>query len=519
MKKILLLIFFVFSYFIQAQEISIKNKSSEVFKDDKKNTDLLFSESDGAGGFVTVRQYVSGLMQRPKGYYIDHYSENLKHLSEAEIEIDDNQIMGLMVKDNSIFLLESYLDKKADTYTFNVLESPINKLDFKKKSTLISLSEDEFTKYFGVGIGPFFISNLNQYDSSPFGEVSFSRDNNFFAVNFDIKNKEAQTQKLFVFDTNFNPVWDRTFTRDIKDKDFRYENLDVDDANGNVYILGKINDKDSKKDDKTDYHFELYKITATTENSVSFDSNNNFVGSLFTVRGTDNISCVGFYSEKNDSRYKGVVRYNLNPESLEITKSSFMPFSTEFINDKYGKVKDKELRNLKFKSAFINESGEIVLNAEEQYTTWMSSGMNSGGRTIFHYDDIVSVKMSKDGELIWARNINKKQATSGTFDDYLSFSCSVVNDDTYIFINCSDKIRKISNDRIEFKQGNIKKANLYAIKIDADGNYTYKNIVDNDKTEVPYFVRQSIRTGNDGHEMVLIGRDGKKKQFLKLNIL
>ena len=198
-----------------------------------------------------------------------------------------------------------------------------------------------------------------------------------------------------------------------------------------------------------------------------------------------------------------------------------MPFSEEFIKDKYGKVKDKELKNLRFSSAFITENGDIVLNAEEFYVTVHTHSSQNGSytKTVYHFNDIVSVKMSQDGELLWARNINKRQATSGAVMEYLSFSSTVMGDDTYLFINCSDKIRKISNDRIEFKQGNMKKANLYAIKIDKDGNYSFKNIVDDKDSDVSYFVKQGILTALDGSEMVFIGRKKSKKQFLKLNIL
>src|SRR5690606_21340433 len=111
-----------------------------------------------------------------------------------------------------------------------------------------------------------------------------------------------------------------------------------------------------------------------------------------------------------------------------------------------------------------------------------------------------------------------KQSTSGVVMDYLSFSSTVIGNDTYLFINCSDKIRKISNDRIEFKQGNGKNANLYAIKIDHEGNYTFKNIVRAEDSDVPYYVKHDIPMSLDGSEMVFIGSRKSKKQFLKIDI-
>lgn len=524
MKKLLTLLIFVGSYLTYAQDISIKTITSEVFKDDKKNTSLLFSESDGRGGFITVREYRGGMMQLPKGYYIDHFDADLKHLKEADLEIDNSEIKGLMVENGSIYILESQFDKKAGLYNFNVLESSLGNLDFQKR-TLFSFDEDDVKKYFGIGIGIFFVNNgFSQSDMNSLGEVTFSAQKNFFCVNFDIKDKESQTQRLFVYDKKFNPVYNREFKRDIKDKLFKYENIDVDDQTGEIYLLGKVfenNSRATKKKGKANYRYELHKITPEGQTDVSFSPENNFIGSLFTVRGKNSISCAGFYSEKDDSRYKGVCRFNLNPETLEITNESYMPFSDEFLKDKYGKVKDKELRDLSFRSAFIDENEDIVLNAEEYYITVQSSSSPNGGMsstTTYHFNDIVSVKMSHEGNLLWARNINKKQSTTGAVLEYLSFSSSAIGDDTYIFINCSDKIRSISKDRIEFKQGNAKKANLYAIKIDKEGSYTFKNILSKDDTDVAYFVKQGIHTTMDGKEMVFIGRKKSKKQFLKINI-
>lgn len=524
MKKLLLFLFLIGTYFTYSQEISVSTITSEVFKDNKKNTTLLFSESDGQGGFITVREYRGGLMQMPKGYYIDHFDASLKHLKEADLEIDNNQIKGILINNGTISLLETQYDKKQEVINFNVLESTLGNLEFQKR-TLFSFNGEDIKRYFGIGIGVFFVNNgFNQNDTNSVGEVTFSAKKNFFCVNFDIKDKDSQTQRLYVYDKNFNPVFDREFKRDIKDKLFKYENIDLDDETGEIFLLGKVfenNSTKSKKNGKANYRYELHKLTAEGQKEVSFSPKDNFIGSLFTVRGKNSISCAGFYSERNDSRYKGVCRFNLNPETLEVTMESFMPFSDEFMADKYGKVKDKELRDLSFKSAFITENEDIVLNAEEFFITVQSSMTPGGGmssRTTWHFNDIVSVKMSKEGKLLWARNINKRQSTSGAVIEYLSFTSSVIGDDTYLFINCSDKIRKISNDRIEFKQGNAKKANLYAIKIDHGGNYTFKNILGPKESEVSYFVKQGIPTSLDGRELVFIGRRKSDKQFLKINI-
>lgn len=521
MKKLLTALILISSCLSHAQDISIKTRASEVFKDNKKNTTLLFSESDGQGGFITVREFRSGSMQLPKGYYIDHFDADLKYLKETEIAIDNSQIQGLMVQNGSIYTLESQVDKKAGVYNFNVLESLLDSFSFQKR-TLFSFDESDLKKHFNIGLAVIFVySGFNQNVIDAFGEVTFSANKNFFGINFDIKDKESQRQRLFVYDKEFNLVFEKEFIRDVKSKLFKYENIDINDETGAVYLLGKVfKSASTKKKGMANYHFELHKLTADDQKEVSFEPDENFIGSLFTVRGKHSISCAGFYSEKNDARYKGVVRFNLDPKTLEVTTESYMPFSDTFLEDKYGKVKDKELKDLHFRSAFITEDEAIVLNAEEYQLRTHSHMTNSGTvtSTTHHFNDIVSVKMSADGELLWARNINKKQSTASNPIDYLSFSSTVIGDDTYIFINCSDRIRSLSNDRIEFRQSKAKNSNLYAIKIDKEGNYTFENILSHKDSEVAYCVKQGIHTSLDGKEMVFIGSRKSKKQFLKINI-
>src|SRR5690606_38158245 len=132
----------------------------------------------------------------------------------------------------------------------NILESSLGSFNFQKR-TLFSLNEEDVKKYFGIGIGVFFINNgFDQMDSNPFGEVTFSAKKNFFCVNFDIKDKESQTQRLYVYDKDFNPVFERDFKRDIKDRLFQYENIDVDDETGEIYLLGKVFENNSTRTKK-----------------------------------------------------------------------------------------------------------------------------------------------------------------------------------------------------------------------------------------------------------------------------
>ena len=239
--------------------------------------------------------------------------------------------------------------------------------------------------------------------------------------------------------------------------------------------------------------------------------------SLVTIVFEDKLTCIGFYSDRKDYRFKGISYFELDPITLAIRKSKYNPFTEQFIIDKYGKSKDKELKNLSFRGIMITQQNEIVFNAEEYYMTSQYQMMPNGGgywTYTYHYDDIVSAKIATDGNIIWARNINKRQATSGD-DSYISYTSTIKGNDTYFFINTGEKVKKLSNDRIQFGQTSTKKSNLNVIRITPDGNFDFQEILDDKDSEVPFMVSDGAISKNS---VYFIGRKGKKKQILKVTL-
>lgn len=147
-----------------------------------------------------------------------------------------------------------------------------------------------------------------------------------------------------------NKKIEHTFKREIKDKKFIYENMDVSKDGNALYLLGKVfTDESKKKKEGGKYQFELTRITNDSEKTQVFDTDEHFSNSLKTIIFEDRLTCVGFYSDRKDSRFKGISYFELDPTTLSIKKSKFNPFTEQFMIDKYGKNKDKELKNLSFK--------------------------------------------------------------------------------------------------------------------------------------------------------------------------
>jgi hypothetical protein len=500
---------------VHAQLIPFQLKISDVFKDEYKRSTIVLVEDDSKGGVVIVRSYQGGIFSGGIGYYIEHYDANMKLIKEYEYEMKysdvekQSSVLGVIMDGEKVNIVEFLYNRDAKSYICSSINANINDFKFTKKELFRLKSEEikQFSLFSGSG-----------FDNDWGASMIINEDRNAFAITVDIKDKDAETHKLYLYDNKLNQKFEHTFKRDIKDKKFRFENIDVSKDGNTLYLLGKVyTDEKKKKKEGGRYQYELTRITKDSEKTQVFDTNDNFAASLKTIIFQDRLACIGFYSARNDNRFKGISYFELDPVSLEIKKSKFNPFTEQFMIDKYGKDKDKELKNLSFRRILITASNEIVFNAEEFYiTTQYVSNGNGGGttQTIYHYDDIVSAKINPTGDIAWARNINKRQATSGD-SSYISYTSTVKGDDTYFFINTGEKVKKLSNDRIQFGQTSTKRSNLNIIRIKPNGDFDYQEILDDKDSEVPFMVSDGALTKD---AVFFIGRKGKKKQLLRVSL-
>lgn len=518
MKKILSLLLCSLSFYSGfSQDIPCTVKKSEVFKDEYKHSYIVSVDEDNEGGMVVVRSYQGGILHSGSaGYYFEHYDKDMKLVKEFEYPQEDRGgVLGITVKDGKVNIIDFMYDKDDKSYVCSANVANIVDFRFSTKE-LFRVQRDEIKRgivFFGFG----------GYDNDSFATMLVNNDKTAFGISLDIDDKEERNEmhKIYVYDFNLNLKIEHTFKRQIKDRKFRYENIDISNDGSAVFLLGKAVTKDAKKKkDGGKYQYELTRITNTDSKTQAFDTKEHFAASLKTVAKKDRIACVGFYSDRNDSRFKGLCYFDMDPATLEIKTSKFNPFTEQFMVDKYGKDKDKELKNISFRDVFLTPNNDIVFNAEEYYvTTTQTMGPNGSMGTInyiYHYDDIVSAKMSDKGDLIWARNINKRQSTAGD-NSYISYSSIVKGDNTFFFINTGDKVKKLKNERIQFNQKSPKRSNLNVIRIGQNGDFDYQELLDDEDNEVPFMVSQGAAS-KQGNAMYFIGRKGKKKQLLKISV-
>lgn len=514
-KKLLCFAFALLSTISLAQQIPFKIQKSDLFKDEYKHSSISLVEDDGKGGVIIIRSYAGGAFSSGVGYYFEHYDANLKLIKDYEYElkyskaIRQSSVLGVIMDDDKVNIIDFVYEKDQKAYICSALSSSIDNFNFTK-TELFRINSEEI-KQFG------FFSSAG-FDGDSGANMIINEDKSAFAITVDIKDKNTETHRLFLFDKSLNKNIDHTFKRDIKDKKFKYENIDVSKDGKTIYLLGKVyTDEKKNKKEGGKYQYELTRVTNNSEKTQVFDTEEHFAASLQPIIFEDRLTCIGFYSDKKDYRFKGICYFELDPTTLNVKKSKYNPFTEQFIIDKYGKEKDKELKNLDFRKIIIAQNGDILFNAEEYYMTSHYMATPNGGGTwryIFHYDDIVSARINPNGEIVWARNINKRQSTSGD-NSYISYTSTAVGNDAYFFINAGEKVKKLSNDRIQFGQTSAKKSNLNIIRVNEKGDFDYQEILDDKDNEVPFMVSNGILSGDS---VFFIGRKGKKKQILKVTL-
>ena len=534
--------------FLFAQDIPLTILKSSIFQDDFKDSRMVFAEKDKSDNLIIVRSFKSGV-STSRGLYIGKFDSSLHKINDFKFEIEHplsekySSIIGTFVKDSKVIVVEIFYDLKSKNF---VCQAHIINENYEvSKKELFSLHKDEvkgfgiqkiFDDVYDIGVTNETAGNF-KIEESPvelisgkaakgnFGSGSRSevlmklnKQKTYFAVALNYLNNHKNYLKLFVFDATLDKKIERTY--EDEQNEIARQNLELDNDTMAVYLTEKRYSIDLKdKEEGGKYSYSVRKITNSKEEEINISVKNHYISFLKTFIHKDKVFSVGFYSDEGDFRYGGVCIYEMDFTKLEILKSNYNPFDAQFIIDKYGKLKDKEFKNISLKQIFFNEKDEIFINAEEIYLKRSNiNNSNYYNAVIYNHDDIIALKLNSNLDLLYARNINKHQAIIDEDEAaYISYSSFLVNHQNIFFVNANDKVKKLSNDRIEFGSVAKNRSNLNLIVLDEKGNFEIKEVLDDDaeENEVPFMVSKGVMIDES---ILFFGRRGKKKQLLKITL-
>lgn len=535
---ILIVLFVNFSI---AQDISFKIEKSKLFEDEYKDSEIVLAEKTEDEEFIIVRDF-SGSFTSKRGYYVEKYNKSLEKLSEYEFSIEQSlkeryrRTLGIFLKKSELYLFEMFYSLEKKQYICQVTIVNENKIDkrellaFKKEdlvgfglqSAILGSRDGRFVKE-PFNTGNIFEGKTKKGSKDIYSQILFTSNSSKsnFVIGITHKVKKNEVLKLFVFDSLFSKSFEKELVYDVKD--IYNQNILLSENGKSLYVTQKNYEIDSKEVGGK-YNYEITKIDKNNSESVGrIEVDNHYLPRLETYINNEKLYLFGLYSDEKDYKYSGIASVIFDPKTNTIINKEFSPFNDELKIDKYGKVKDKELEYLIFKDVFFTEES-IVLNAEEQFISGGSAatftGLNNlpmgGTPPSFNYDDILTFQFDLEGKLKTQKIINKYQAVSKDSESgYISYSSLFLEGKTYFFINTKDEVRKISNDRIEFKNVRKNKSNLFVVQVQSNGDFDYKEVLNKDENEVPFMVSKGIVIDNS---IIFLGRKGKDKQLLKVTL-
>ncbi|KGK32207.1 hypothetical protein [Cellulophaga sp. E6(2014)] len=512
-KNIFLLLFFAFFSLMNAQEMPVKYTFGEKYHDRYKYSNLLTIAPDGNGGSIMVRSYYTGIILKPRGYFIEHYNANLELVSEFNYKLKDANYVDAFVRNGQVYLLFLDYNHGKKTYDYVIHQSPYEKFDFKTQK-ILEIESDPVEQpldrnYYNRNFGSGFTTT-----------VLFDKAKSAFAISAHHKKGKDNKHNIYVFDTGLKELMHYDFSDEIEEKNYAFENLVISKDKQEVYLTAKAYFKKKRfAANERKFQYELLQVTNDGGKIQNFADPGKFPEALQPLLVADKVVCVGFYSNRRDNRYNGIAYFDINPATMEIATNKYHEFSEQFMLDKFGRDEDKDIKNLVFKGVEVTKENDILFNAEEYFVT-SSIQRDPTGSSVkisrYHYNDIVSVKLAADGAMLWARNINKTEVTQG--DPAYTSYCSYTKDgDTFFFIStASENPQLLSDERIMFKQGLGRNRNIFLIKLDAQGKMSYEKVIDNQEARLPLMVSMPLINKAD-ENLIFYAKRGTKKQLVKVN--
>mgnify|MGYP003632576528 FL=1 len=485
-----------------AQEELVSYTIGEKFHDKYRYSNMLAISDDGNEGTVVVRAYYTGIVLKPKGYFIEHYNKDLELVSEYNYKLKNANFIDAYVRNGQVYLLFLEYNYNNRSYQYEVHRSPFSQFQFTKE-TILSIASEPVEQ-------PLDRNFYNRNFSSGFTtSILFNDEKSAFAITTHYKKRKVDQHIIHVFNANLNKIMEHDFSDEVEEKNYAFENIAFSKDLQNVYLVGKAYFK-KKRFNATErkFQYEMVRISNSSRSVQSFYTPGKFPEALKPIFRGDELLCVGFYADRKDNRYNGISFFSLDSKSLEIKTEKFNPFSEQFMMDKFGR---KEV---------VVDNDFILFNAEEYFTSNSVQSNSSGGRvmvTRYHHNDIISAKLSVTGDLVWARNINKTEVTQGD-GAYASYSSYTKNNTTYFFISTSsENPQQLSDDRIMFKQGLSRNRNVFLIRLDENGHMKYSKVIDDTEARLPLMVSVPyIDRLND--ELMFYAKRGTKKQLVQVGV-
>ena len=400
MKKIFYSIAFlttIISFSQNTTKLSVVESAE--FQDRVKSGEVLSMHTSPSG--------VTGVIRNSKKYLLfDVFDESMNRMKNMVIPKDKNEECYGDLSLNSTMKIFTVFSPTRNERIVYCHEFNIND-GLYKKTELFKVSVEKNQSIF---------SGRNKRETG----FAISPSGNYFVVSTDNIKKNSNSYTVHVYDTESLQLIYKKLYQENEEKFYQANDLTIDD-DANVYSLGKLflDGRSQKKGGKANYDFVLNKITSSdiVSTTVNFKKDEH-ISSLIISNINNQIKLMGFYSEERAGQIKGALIFNVDTENFQISQDKSFRLPEAVYKDLYNedKAKRKKDESDELSSYYVDyvlndNKGNTYLLAEKFFVTsvYVSNGMNGGyWQTVYHYNDVLVLKLNKEGNLDWGRSIFKR---------------------------------------------------------------------------------------------------------------
>ncbi len=498
----------------RAQLMPMEYDFGEKYNDRYRYSNLVAMADDGDGGYLLVRSYFTGLILKPKGYYIERYNRDLELIEEFNYKLKGVDFIEGYVANGQLYMLCLKYNYDRESYDYMVYRTSLSNYNFTEE-TLISIPSQQVEK-------PLERNYYNRNFKSGFTTTAlFNEDKSAFVISVHFRKGKLNQHKIYMYNASLDKIMDQDLSAEVEEKNYAFENIAISKDKKTAYIIAKAYFKKKRfKALERKFQYEMIRITSAGYKTQTFDSPEKYSEALKPILHKGDLICVGFYADRKDNRYNGLGYFKLDPVTLDLKLKKYNPFTSEFMNDKFGRDDTDPIKNLVFKNVSFTEDDAVLFNAEEYFVTSSVQANQSGTRLRverFHHNDIVSAKLDANGNMVWARNINKSEVTQGD-GAYASYSSCTKDGNTYFFIcTAADNPQLLNDERLIFKQGLSRNRNIFVIQLSNKGKMSYEKIIDASEARLPFMVSKPLMN-KETDRMLFYAKRGSKKQLVNVAI-
>lgn len=506
MKKLMLLAFMSMPVNLLAQPKTDKASVEWGPELDEKSDGgfgRLFGQNDEAV-YMTMSLKKDLLVQKMNGAMTSLY----KQVVDMEINRKDLILQRVMLAGSRVIILARQYDKKEDMNRLYM--RMFNEADMRPSGPWEVVAQFSSEKAFSGGF---------ETATSP------NEEHILITIHLPYEKDGSEKFQLRVYDKDMVMEWEREVVLPYADKEFRLEDLHVDN-DGDVIAVGvkyaeKREARAMKRAGKVSYVYHLITYSASGDRKDhAIAAGDRFLQdlTLSLADGNGPILCGGFYGVKGTNKVRGAFFMSLHPETKAIMHESYKEFSDDMITQymtakeeekarKKAEKKDEDLELFEYDLDEIirRDDGGAVLVGEQyyMYTTTVCTTNPNGGqscRTVYHYiyNDIIVVNIDPSGDIAWATTIPKRQHTSNDDGYFSSYALEVKGSDLYfIFNDNGENLFRAAGDK--FKQMDLqgKGSVVTMATVTQDGHVTREALFDPEKRELILRPKSCVQLADD----------------------